>query len=318
MRLLVMKFGGTSVGSARALNNAIRLVADVTEIQPFVVVSALSGVTDLLVALGEAIEKGDRFQVELIQLRLLTRHRDLAEEVLPPAERFSYYEHFYADFGKLERLTRTLVGSRKLSRADRDFLLAFGERFSAVLFTMALRTLTKRAHWCDAHNLVITDNHHGEAKPDRQKSQAALQRWAFPLLASDRIVVTQGFVGATAGGKVSTLGRGGSDYSATFLASILPAKAVQIWTDVNGVYTSDPKLDGNAIHLSHLALDEAYRLALAGAKVIYPPCLLPLSGTGISLSILNTLDPSGPHTLITDDSASPSHGATPRAALIGG
>ena len=300
-RILVMKFGGTSVGNVESLNNAVRLVARERDYLPLVVSSALSKVTDMLVRLAEAVGTGNAGEVNEVLAAIKKRHLDFAAEVLDGEALFSFHEVFFADFGLLSRLCRQLVSAGLFGAHDRDHLLSFGERFGSRMFAIKLRTLTPRAHWCDAHNFMITNGDFGNARPEVAATREHLNQWIEPLLAQGRIVVTQGFVGTTPHGFPTTLGRGGSDFTATYLGSILPAANIQIWTDVNGVYTADPNKDPDARLIPELALAEAYRMARGGAKVLYAPCLLPLWGKGIPLEILNTSDPDGERTRITGD-----------------
>lgn len=298
---LVMKFGGTSVGTAENLRNAVKLVAAETSKQPLVVVSALGGVTDMLVGLADAVQYRDREKTVATLSDIQARHLNLSEELLFGDDLIAYQESFFTDYGMLERLVRQLFSVNGTDKADRDHILSFGERFGSKLFCFKLRTLTPKAYWCDAHNFMITTTRFGNARPDEEATRSHLSQWVAPQLAKGRIVVTQGFVGATPHGFPTTLGRGGSDFTATYLATLLPAANIQIWTDVSGVYTADPRKNPQAQPIPRLSLNEAYRMARGGAKVLYPPCLLALRGKDIPLQILNTRDPLAAGTYIPGD-----------------
>ena len=298
---LVMKFGGTSVGSAENLTNAVKLVAAERSRQPLVVVSALGGVTDMLVRLADSVEARDLENLSATLADIQARHLNLSEELLFGDDLVAYQESFFTDYGMLERLIRQLLSVSGTDKADRDHILSFGERFGSKMFCFKLRTLAPRAYWCDAHNFMITTTRFGNARPDEEATRAHLRQWVAPQLAQGRIVVTQGFVGATPHGFPTTLGRGGSDFTATYLATLLPASNIQIWTDVSGVYTADPRFNPQATPIPELSLQDAYRMARNGAKVLYPPCLLALRGKGIPLQILNTKEPEAKGTHIPAD-----------------
>ncbi len=298
---LVMKFGGTSVGSADSLTNAVKLVAAVKSGKPLVVVSALGGVTDMLVRLADGVQARDPEITNTTLSDLQARHLNLSEELLSGDDLLAYQESFFTDYGMLERLVRQLFSVESFDYADRDHILSFGERFGSKLFCFKLRTLTRRAYWSDAHNFMITTTRFGNARPDEDATRNQLRQWVAPLLAQGRIVVTQGFVGATPHGFPTTLGRGGSDFTATYLGTLLPASNIQIWTDVSGVYTADPRVNPSAQPIPQLPLEEAYRMARNGAKVLYPPCLRALRGKGIPLQILNTREPEAVGTIIPPD-----------------
>jgi aspartate kinase len=288
-----MKFGGTSVADARAITALGTVVANAAHEQPLVVVSALSGVTDTLLRLAAAVEQGDTGAMASGCDALQARHLAVATELGIGAEVTDPLRR------QLELLATVLAAVPAADRDGwRDAVVGMGEVLSSVVVNAALSARGLPTTWFDARRVVRTDARHGAAIPD----QAAIGRLAAahlaPLLAAGQLPVTQGFIGATEAGTPTVLGRGGSDFSAALLGAALGATRVEIWTDVSGLMTADPRIVPEALVLGEATYDESAELAAFGAKVLHPATQLPLVEAGIPIVIRNTFAPEAPGTRI--------------------
>ena len=292
--MIVCKFGGTSVQDASAILRLATIVSARQHEKPVVVVSALARVTDSLVALAESVRQGHGAAVEASLETLHDRHRAVAAE-LPGGD--AALAALEAAFAELRPVLRAAVG-RVLTPAERDMLLGQGELWSSRLVEAALRHAGIPASWIDARQVIITDDRHGRATPKQDAIRAATRAHLQPLLESGRVPVTQGFIGATESGRPTVLGRGGSDFTASLLGAALDAVRVEIWTDVNGLMTADPRIVPEARTLASATYDEAAELATFGAKVLHPATQLPLASAGIPIVILNAQRPDAPGTII--------------------
>ncbi len=291
--MIVMKFGGTSVADARAITALGTVVANAAHEQPLVVVSALSGVTDTLLRLAAAVEQGDTGAMASGCDALQARHLAVATELGIGAEVTDPLRR------QLELLATVLAAVPAADRDGwRDAVVGMGEVLSSVVVNAALSARGLPTTWFDARRVVRTDARHGAAIPD----QAAIGRLAAahlaPLLAAGQLPVTQGFIGATEAGTPTVLGRGGSDFSAALLGAALGATRVEIWTDVSGLMTADPRIVPEALVLGEATYDESAELAAFGAKVLHPATQLPLVEAGIPIVIRNTFAPEAPGTRI--------------------
>lgn len=291
--MIVMKFGGTSVADARAITALGTAVAHARREQPLVVVSALSGVTDTLLRLAQAAEQGDAAATASGCDALQARHVAVATDLGVASALGEPLRE------QLEALERILAAVPSVERdAWRDAVVGMGEILSSIVVAAALDARGLPATWFDARRVVRTDARHGAAIPD----QAAIRRLAAahlaPLLAAGALPVTQGFIGATEDGVATVLGRGGSDFSAALLGAALGAERVEIWTDVSGLMTADPRIVPEALVLAEATYDESAELAAFGAKVLHPATQLPLVEAGIPIVIRNTFAPEAPGTRI--------------------
>ncbi len=282
--MIVSKFGGTSVGDAAAIRRLVGIVAARRIERPVVVVSALSKVTDALLDLEQA---SDPAAVSTRLATLRDRHvtvatdLDLAGPAIEPLER---------DLAALAPWLATRIG-RSWSAADRDFLVSHGELWSSHLVTAALAAADLPATRFDARRVIATDSQFGQAVPNPAEIRRRAARLLQPLLDDGRIPVTQGFIGSDDEGWTTTLGRGGSDYTASLLGAALDAARVEIWTDVDGILTADPRLVPDARRLPEASYHEAAELAAFGAKVLHPATQLPLVEAGIPCWVLNSFAP---------------------------
>ena len=298
MASVVLKFGGTSVGDAAAIGRLADIVA--REVRPrLVVVSALSGVTDLLVTLGDLASAGDAAGVGRVLERLRSRHATLAAEAVTERERATLTPTLDATLDELHALTRPPDTRVWPSPRDRDAVHACGEQLSSRLITAALRSRHIDAIWIDATDVLVTDDTHGRAHPDVDATTAALTGAVSRVFDGSGVPVIGGYIGATPDGVTTTLGRGGSDYSASLFGAALGAAEIQIWTDVDGMLTADPRIVPTAHLVPHLSFAEAAELAYFGAKVLHPSSVQPAVRAGIPVRILNAANPDGVGTTIS-------------------
>lgn len=294
----VMKFGGTSVGSPDRILDVVRLVEESLRTEPsLVVVSAFGGVTNSLLEASRRAILGDPSWRE--EIDAIARRHDAAIEALAgPAERAAL-EGLVADAtDDLRGLLHGVSLLRECTPRTSDSIVSFGERLSALIVAAAFRAQGRAAVSCDTRSLVVTDKNFGAARVDFDKSYARIVDW---WRAQTSLAVVTGFIGATESGETTTLGRGGSDYTAAIFGAALDASAIEIWTDVDGVMSADPRIVPTAFSMPSLRYDELMELSHFGAKVVYPPTVHPARARNIPLVIKNTLNPGFPGTWIRED-----------------
>jgi len=296
-----MKFGGTSVGDASCIARVTQILKEAARDNAVVaVVSAMSGVTNRLIEAAKHSEAGDRQHAETIFKDLRKQHEAaLAALIRDGEKRRQVAAHLEKTFGEGERLCQGTALLREMTPRALDALSSLGERLLAPMVAGALSELGTPSEAVDATELIVTDSNHGGADPlmdrTRDRSEARLR----PLLRNDVVPVVTGFIGATRDGVLTTLGRGGSDYSATILGAALDADEVVIWTDVDGVLTADPRLVPDARTIPEISYREATELAYFGAKVLHPKTLRAVEQAGIPVWIRNTFAPERQGTKIT-------------------
>lgn len=283
--MIVAKFGGTSMGSPEALRNAARIL-ERERASRLVVVSATSGTTNALLEVAEAELAGDRSSAAVLAEGIRARHDALARQLGLVVGAFpALYREL--DEGRAALADAFASGQRSSPRLV-DQLLGLGERLSSELFAALLRTEGRGAACFDARRVLRTDSRFGRAEPDLRAIEALARELLAPALEASELVVTQGFIGSAPGGHPTTLGRGGSDYSAALFGEALRAGAVHIWTDVPGVFTMDPGVVAEARPLPELSFEEAAELASFGAKVLHPATLLPAMRAGVPVFVGST------------------------------
>ncbi len=288
----VLKFGGTSVGTPASLNNVRAIVEGQTE-QCIVTVSALGGITDRLIAAAEAAVEGDAWHD--IYAEIYTRHLNVVNAVVPEAERNATLATVETLLKKLEDIFRAINLLSELTERSRDLVVSFGERMSCEIVT-AMIPGAELAHSLD---YIRTRRHFGKSILDSEAT-AALVNAKFRELSDAKVIVVPGFIAKDTDGHISNLGRGGSDYTAAILAAELGADELEIWTDVDGFMTADPRIVGDARVIDSLSFVEAMELCNFGAKVVYPPTIYPVFHKNIPIVIKNTFNPSAAGTLIAD------------------
>jgi aspartokinase/homoserine dehydrogenase 1 len=297
--LEVWKFGGASLADAAAIRKAAELAA--AHAGPLVVVaSALAGVTDLLLDGARAAVSGDTRQASKVAAAFLVRHRRIARELLPGgAARRRLLAAIDAAAREYRELCAAVAVLGHLAPRASDMLVARGERMSATMLAAVLTTARRPAVYADALDIVATDDQHGGAAPNVQETTRRAQRVLRPILTSRKLPVVPGFIGTASDGTVTTLGRGGSDLTATLLARALGAKQVVLWKDVPGILTADPRLVPDARLIPHLHQREAAEVAHYGAKVLHARALIPLAGTRIVLRVRSFIDTDRPGTEVS-------------------
>jgi aspartate kinase len=312
----VLKFGGTSVKDPAAVARLIDIVRRARELGaarrerpygPIVVVSALSKVTDALLTIAARAAEGETAEVTRLIEELRRRHYDTAAGVVRDrARRGALVPALDADLAELATLAHALVALRDASPRLQDALVATGELLSSRIVAAALEDAGLPARWVDAREVLVTDAS-TPALPLMEQTRAQCARVLLPLLDEDVLPVLGGFLGATAAGVTTTLGRGGSDYSASIFGVCTGASEIQIWTDVDGMLTADPRIIDGTRTVANLSFDEASELAYFGAKVLHPSTIIPAVSENIPVRILNSMRPEVAGTLITAEAdASPS------------
>jgi aspartate kinase len=297
--LLIMKFGGTSVGSAERIRAAAALAAGELRRRPVViVVSAMSKVTDLLLEALRRAEAGDKAGVESDIEKLRKRHVETCHELLPDEERAAALEGIAGLLAEFERIANGICLLGEAPPRSRDEAVAIGERLSALLLAAWLNSQGTPAKVVNAAGVIVTDAVFGDATPLMEPTQEKARARLLPMLEQGVLPVVTGFNGATADGRPTTLGRGGSDFSASTLAAALDASELWIWTDVDGIMTADPRLVPECAVLDEVTYREAAELAYNGAKVLHPRTLAPLIEKQIPVWSKNSFAPEKPGTKI--------------------
>lgn len=299
--MLVLKFGGTSVGDARAIRRVANIIRDHLDRSPVVVLSAMSGVTDGLLVAAKAAATGDQATVVSTMMRIREQHRVAAIECVDRSRLEPLLAQFDEWLGTLDHILSALALLREASARSLDLVAAYGERLSCALMVGALCSQRVRAEALPAEAIVRTDDNFGEAMPLMEQTSSAAREFVLPLLAGRTVPIVPGFAGATADGVTTTLGRGGSDYTATILGAALEAGEVWIYSDTDGVLTADPKVVATAWPVPHLSYAEARELSFFGAKVIHPRTVLPALDHGFPVRVRNSFNPSFEGTVITAD-----------------
>ena len=303
---LVMKFGGTSVGSADAIRKACKIVQDACAEWPRVVVvtSALSGVTNLLLDSAASAVHSNLQPLGEAEKTLHEKHNQVADELIPDqAARAQAKEEVSKLITTFVELCNAISVLGEATPRALDAVASLGERMSVRILAPAISAVGIPAKYIESTELVITNRQFQNAHPDFETTTRLTRQALEPLLAQKIVPVITGFIGATPEGAITTLGRGGSDYSAGIIGAVLPADDVWIWTDVNGVMTADPRMVPDARTLSEITYGEIAELAYYGAKVLHPKTIRPVVEAGIGLRICNTFNPTHPGTRLIPNSA---------------
>ncbi|HSN68882.1 MAG TPA: lysine-sensitive aspartokinase 3 [Thermoanaerobaculia bacterium] len=313
--MIVIKFGGTSVMDADRVRRAIDIVAARQSQRPVVVVSALAGVTNELVDATRLAASGSFDEAQALVEKIRERHEAIGRQLI--GQKADFLRSFEAQLGRhtsqIADILRgiSLVGDVSLRAKDK--IVAIGEKLSSVLFSYTMRTQTLVSVHVDSENVIVTDERFGEATPDMDATRAAARTILLPELEREHIPVMGGFFGHSRKGGTTTLGRGGSDFSAAIVGAAIEADEIQIWTDVDGMMTSDPRLIGSARVIDLISYVEAAELAYFGAKVLHPKTIAPAVEKRIPIRVLNSHNPEAKGTLITMEGTS---GSGPRALAL--
>ena len=293
----ILKFGGTSVGSVQSIQTLLNILkTDAVGDKPVVVLSAMSGVTNLLISMAEDASNGIDFTEGLAELE--RRHFEVVKSLLEIQNQNPALTRLKINFNQLEELLQGILALRELTPKTRDMVLAFGERCSTLMISKIAAQYFP-AIFVDSSEVIKTDNAFGNAKVNMELTEQLVR--GFYNENSGKMLFVTGFIASNDAGQITTLGRGGSDYTAAILGSALNAEEIQIWTDVNGMMTADPRLVKKAFSLPELTYTEAMELSYFGAKVIYPPTMIPAFLKKIPIVIKNTFEPEFEGTVIRHD-----------------
>ncbi len=289
--MIVMKFGGSSVESAAAIERVASIVRERLDRRPVVVVSAMAKTTNRLLAMARTAVSGDR-EGALEQLQWLRDfHMEHGHAVTRLEDEIELNEVITEHFQELGELVRGLAVLGELTPRSIDAISSYGERLSSRIVTLGFRKCGLDAEFVDARSVVVTDNRHTQAAPQYPATYERLAATLPPILDSGKVVVMGGFIAATEDGVTTTLGRGGSDFSAAIVGAGIGAEEIQIWTDVDGVLTADPSILPNARRLKVMSFAEAAELAYFGAKVLHPATVIPAIEKNIPVVVLNSRHP---------------------------
>jgi aspartate kinase len=298
--MIVMKFGGSSLESAIAIRRVAGIVADRLARKPVVVVSAMGKTTNRLLSIAKEAVSGNRKQALTLLSELHQYHLEEARPIAPPEKIAEMAELINTLFADLEELVKGLLVMRELTPRSVDAISSYGERLSSAILTLAFQGVGVAAVNIDSREVIVTDNRHTQATPLLVQSYARLAA-TIPDLAATQVVVIGGFVGATEDGVTSTLGRGGSDFSASIVGAGIGAEEIQIWTDVDGMLTADPTILPGGHRVKTISFAEAAELAYFGAKVLHPATVMPAIEKNIPVLILNSRRPEAEGTRIVKD-----------------
>jgi len=296
--MIVMKFGGTSVQDATAIRRVASIVASRLPEQPLVVVSAMGGVTDKLVQVAEAAARSELGTALGLLDGIRARHVAAASEMLSPIAAAAFAEELEARLAEATALAAQIAAQGSVTPAQHSHMLTFGELLSSVLVAAAFEALRVPSAHADARNLIVTDAKHPAAAPLTPPTRTKLLEVIPALLEQKLVPVLGGFIASSESGEITTLGRGGSDYSAAIIGAALMADRIEIWTDVSGILTTDPRICPAAQRISEISFHEATELACFGAKVLHPATLLPAVEHNIPVAVLNSHKPSEAGTII--------------------
>jgi aspartate kinase len=296
-----MKFGGTSVEDAQAMERTANIVRGRRKkgLEAVVVVSAMAKVTDLLLAAAGAAGRGDKAGALAIGARLRHRHIDTATALLESERFVRLQQTLHGEFDALDDLLRGIAAVGELTPRTNDLVVSFGERLSSRMVAEAFDQHGLQGAHVDARSCIVTDANYGKAAPLESVIEERLAAVVLPLIETGKTPVMGGFIGSTVDGITTTLGRGGSDYTAALVGGCMHAGAIEIWTDVNGIMTTDPRICPDALRVKTISFEEAAELAYFGAKVLHPATILPAVQKSIPVWVLNSRNAENEGTKIT-------------------
>jgi aspartate kinase len=286
-----MKFGGTSVGDAAAFGRVFQVVSMQTEVQPVVVVSAMTGVTDALLNAVDVAKKGDFAGAYASLEPHFDRHIEVSKHFIPEGSSNLFDTELEFARGEISDLLMRVSRRSLPLQMLKDAIVSYGEQLSSRLLSEVLKAKGINARQMDARRIIVTDDEYGAAQPIWNETEELVKVELLPLIETGEVPILGGFIAGSRSGETTTLGRGGSDYSAALVAAALDARELQIWTDVTGVMTCDPRICGDARTIPVLSYEEAAELAYFGAKVLHPKTIKPAVDHGIPVRVCNTFEP---------------------------
>ena len=297
--MIIMKFGGTSVANFEAITRTIFIIGGKLDQKPVVVVSALSKVTDLLYRISDAAAAGNETETKDLLSQLRQRHVDLAAELLSQSV---LKDEAVADVNSicdsLDSIAMAVCSLGELSDRNKAIIISKGEYLSSTIIAHAMNSKGIRTRWIDARDMMVTNKSYLKAEPDMSAIVERVPGVVSQAYEGVDAVITQGFVGVTKDAEPTVLGRGGSDYSASLIGLAMDAERIEIWTDVDGVRTADPRSVKNTKYLEKISFEEAAEMAHFGAKVLHPLTIEPAVKKNIPIYVLNSMNPSGKGTAI--------------------
>ncbi|MBU1049642.1 aspartate kinase [Candidatus Bipolaricaulota bacterium] len=307
--MIVHKFGGTSLGTAQRISSVVRIIETSLDQQPAVVVSALSGTTDRLIAAARAAARGDDSVCQAALSWLGEKHHSAAEALLLATFPECRELHGFIDehLERLGRFLHSIAVLGELTARGHDAVACFGEKLSAAIVATTLRSRGISAQAVSSTDLIRTNDRFGSAIPQMEATRKQVRDRVLPLMKGGVVPIITGYIGSTADGIPTTLGRSGSDFSAAIVAACLDCDELRIWTDVDGILTADPNVVSSARVLRELSYEEATRLARFGAEVLHPRTIGPIIEKGIPLCILNSFNPADPGTRIVQSPSPQRH-----------
>ncbi|APC10152.1 lysine-sensitive aspartokinase 3 [Providencia rettgeri] len=294
-QFVIAKFGGTSVANFEAMNNSANIILSNPNVR-VVVLSASAGVTNLLIELAEGCDIDKRNE-------LLKKVKDIQYAII---DNLQTADVIREEINRLLDNIAHLADSASLATSDAltDEMVSHGELMSTLLFVEVLRQRNTESQWFDVRKVMRTNESFGRAEPELEQLKTLAEQQLLPRLA-ESVVITQGFIGRDPKGRTTTLGRGGSDYTAALLAEVLSLSRVDIWTDVPGIYSTDPRVVPNAQRIDEIAFDEAAEMATFGAKILHPATLLPAVRAGIPVFVGSSKSPEAGGTIVSDKTSNP-------------
>lgn len=297
-----MKFGGTSVGDVAAFERVFHIVSTQIGRRSVVVVSAMTKVTDALLAAFETAKKGEFAEAFASLEPHFERHTAVSSELIPAGNPNAFTAELDFARGELSDLLMRVSRRSPPLQMLKDAVVSYGEQLSSRLLAEVLRAKGINTRQVDSRRLIVTDDEYGAAQPIWDETEKLVKLELEPLIAAGEVPIMGGFIAASRSGETTTLGRGGSDYSAALVAAALNAKELQIWTDVTGVMTCDPRICGEARTIPILSYEEAAELAYFGAKVLHPKTIKPAVDHGIPVRVCNTFEPDEVGTMVLAES----------------
>jgi len=298
----VLKFGGSSVGTTDAISKVIAIVKERVQKTPtIVVVSAMSGVTDQLILLGQTAAQGNKAYQTMIQ-SIAQKHEDAVRVLLPTVQQATALNMVKALIQEIESHCAMLMNEKVLTLRMQDCLMSYGEILSSKIIAAAFEAEGVDQVWLDSRSMIKTNSNYTSAVVDRALTNQTIQAYFANPTNQHALYMAPGFIASNAEGHTTTLGRGGSDYSGAIYAASINASILEIWTDVSGMMTADPRMVQNAKAIPNISYHEAMELSHFGAKIIYPPTILPVMHARIPLWIKNTFEPAHPGTCIENES----------------
>jgi aspartate kinase len=299
--MIICKFGGTSVQDAEAIERVAKIIHQRLKLHPVVVASAMGKTTNHLLQAAEIATKGKRQEALDLLNRLRDVHLKEAQKLGLAAVSDEFLEAVNSYFKEMRDLVRGLSALGELTPRSKDAMASYGERLSTLIIAHAFNNRGIPSQLMDARQCIITDDNFSRATPLFDLADPAIREQLLPVIQANKVPIFQGFIGSTRSGITSTIGRGGSDYSAAIVGAALDASDIQIWTDVDGIMTTDPRMVSEARRVRVISFDEASELAYFGARVLHPATILPAVRKKIPVHVLNSYKPDCEGTLITDE-----------------